>query len=351
MNNAKTIIIGAGLAGLTTAYLLQKRGIDVLVLEADATIGGRIKTLTGISGVTIEMGATWFGKQHANLLEFLDELQLDYFKQYTKGISLFETMSFVPPQKFEIPDSDEPSYRLVGGTSVLIEKLASIVGSNAIKTHSKIISITEVGEQLELIDTTGNSYWASHVILTLPPNLAINTITYQPKLPQALQELAQSTHTWMGESIKFSIEYAKPFWKENQYSGALFSHVGIITEMYDHSTFDNKGFALKGFLNGGTHVLTIEERKAKVTKQLIQCLGVEAETYLAYHEKVWREEPLAFFPYEDLVMAHQNNGDPLYQKSYMNDKLFFASSETATENPGYMDGAIVAAQTVSSRIK
>ncbi|AWG21096.1 hypothetical protein FFWV33_05885 [Flavobacterium faecale] len=351
MNNAKTIVIGAGLAGLTTAYLLQKKGIDVLVLEANDTVGGRIKTITGSTGVTVELGATWFGRQHPTLMQFLDELGLPTFRQHTKGISLFETMSFVPPQKFEIPDSDEPSYRLVGGSSQLIQKLVKKIGSNAIQTNTQITLITEKADQLEVTDASGTIYTAATVIMTLAPNLAINTINYQPNLPKPLVELANATHTWMGESIKFSVEYATPFWKDNQFSGALFSHVGIITEMYDHSSFDNNHFALKGFLNGGTYVLTPEEREAKVIKQLSQCFGVAAENYVAYHEKVWREEPLAFFPYEDLVMGHQNNGDPMYQESYLNNKLFFASSETATENPGYMDGAIVAAQTVTSKIK
>ena len=110
MNNQKVIIIGAGLSGLMLAYLLKQKGIQSLVLEANSRIGGRINTITGASGVTIEMGATWFGKQHPNLLSFLDSLGLPYFRQHTKGISLFETMSFVPPQKFEIPDAEEPSY-------------------------------------------------------------------------------------------------------------------------------------------------------------------------------------------------------------------------------------------------
>jgi monoamine oxidase len=50
----------------------------------------------------------------------------------------------------------------------------------------------------------------------------------------------------MGESIKFAVEYATPFW-EKKIFGTLFSHASIAQEMYDHSTFDNTGFALKGF--------------------------------------------------------------------------------------------------------
>ena len=41
----KVIVIGAGLAGLTTAYRLQAQGIDVEVYEARSRLGGRILTV------------------------------------------------------------------------------------------------------------------------------------------------------------------------------------------------------------------------------------------------------------------------------------------------------------------
>jgi monoamine oxidase len=86
MNNTKIIIIGAGLSGLMIAYLLQKKGIDVLILEP-IPIGGRIETVTGTTRATMEMGATWFSKPHQHLIALLDELNIEYFKQHTQGIS------------------------------------------------------------------------------------------------------------------------------------------------------------------------------------------------------------------------------------------------------------------------
>ena len=70
MKKGKVIVIGAGLCGLYTAFLLQRKGIEVLILEANTRIGGRIKTITGTTAVPMEMGATWFGNQHQHLLEF-----------------------------------------------------------------------------------------------------------------------------------------------------------------------------------------------------------------------------------------------------------------------------------------
>lgn len=347
MSKPKVIVIGAGLSGLTCGYLLQKKGVHVTLLESNSRIGGRIETINGQSNVTLEMGATWFSKLHPHLFQLLDELELGYFKQHTQGISLFETMSFVPPQKFEISEFEEPSFRIEGGTQKLIEKLVEKIGCDNIKTQTKVTAINEVANQMKVLDLNGTEYIADYVITTLPPNLMVNTLSFSPPLPEDIVNLAKKTHTWMGESIKFAVEYASPFWKENNYSGTLFSQASIITEMYDHSTFDNTGYALKGFLNGGTSILSSEERKIKVIAQLKKLFGSEAENYVTYNEKVWREEPLTFVNYEHLVMAHENNGHQLYQNSFLNNKLYISGSETAKQNPGYMEGAIVAAKYIA----
>ena len=348
MNHNKIIIIGAGLSGLMTAYLLKKKGLEYIILEANSRIGGRIETVTGTSGSTMEMGATWFSNPHQHLLALLAELEISYFKQHTQGVSLFETMSFVPPQKFEISDAEESSYRIEGGTIKLIERLVDEVGVDTIRTETKVSSIKELSDCLEIIDSNGVVYLAAKVISTLPPHLLVQSITFEPSLSTSIQSLAKKTHTWMGESIKFAVEYKKPFWREQNYSGTLYSQASIIQEMYDHSNSDKSGFALKGFLNGGTYTLSQEERKEKVLLQLTKLYGDEAANYIAYHEKVWREEPLTFLPYEQLVLGHENNGHPEYQKALLNNKLFLSGSETAVKNPGYMEGAIVAAKSIAT---
>ena len=40
----KTIIVGAGLAGLTCAKVLRERGAEVAVFEASDGVGGRVRT-------------------------------------------------------------------------------------------------------------------------------------------------------------------------------------------------------------------------------------------------------------------------------------------------------------------
>ncbi|HYP47499.1 MAG TPA: NAD(P)-binding protein, partial [Thermoleophilaceae bacterium] len=44
MRDKPTVILGAGPAGLTAGYLLAKKGLPVIVLEAENQVGGIAKT-------------------------------------------------------------------------------------------------------------------------------------------------------------------------------------------------------------------------------------------------------------------------------------------------------------------
>ncbi len=53
----KTIIIGAGMAGLSAAYHLRQAGFEAIVLEARDRIGGRVWTNRDFADIPVEFGA------------------------------------------------------------------------------------------------------------------------------------------------------------------------------------------------------------------------------------------------------------------------------------------------------
>lgn len=63
-NRAKIIVVGAGLAGLVAAYELQEKGHEVVVLEADDRIGGRVRTHRFADGTYGELGAMRIPASH-----------------------------------------------------------------------------------------------------------------------------------------------------------------------------------------------------------------------------------------------------------------------------------------------
>jgi monoamine oxidase len=70
---AQVVIVGAGLAGLVTAYELARRDIPSVVLESDSRVGGRVHTITFADGVTAEahMEEFWEGSPAYGLLRRL----------------------------------------------------------------------------------------------------------------------------------------------------------------------------------------------------------------------------------------------------------------------------------------
>src|SRR5438270_6880648 len=59
MPEARVIVIGAGIAGLATAWHLQQRGVDAVVLEAADRAGGKVRT-SELDGVPLDVGADTF---------------------------------------------------------------------------------------------------------------------------------------------------------------------------------------------------------------------------------------------------------------------------------------------------
>lgn len=343
------IIIGAGLSGLSTAYRLKKAGISFKIIEAQDRLGGRIETIYGHDDTPMEMGATWFGKEHINLIRLLSELNIGYFEQHTEGIALFETMSFEPPQQYYVPANSHSAYRIQGGTYSIIEALYRHIGKESIVLNSKIIEIVKEDNKLILTDSLKNNFFCKYVIVALPPKLAIHSIQFSPELPQTLIQVMQKTQTWMSGSIKFSVEYKKAFWKDKGFSGSIYSQSGLASEIYDHSNYEDTKFALKGFLNGSASHYNFEERKQKIIDQLKRYFGNDATEYISYNDKIWNDTYLQ--PNNDnFLPPHFNNGHAVFDESYMNNKLFFTGTETAKTFSGYMDGAIKASNSIADKL-
>ncbi len=74
----KIVIVGAGLAGLTTAYRLHQAGADVHVYEARPRVGGRVFTVK-IDENIAELGAQNIadGGEAENILRLVKEFGLE----------------------------------------------------------------------------------------------------------------------------------------------------------------------------------------------------------------------------------------------------------------------------------
>ena len=342
------IIIGAGLTGLTIAYLLQQRGVEVTIIESRNRIGGRIHTVGTENNTDLELGATWFGSAHVHLRVLLDEFNIGYFEQYQEGESTLVYNTMVPPHRFVTPSNQEKSYRIENGSKALIEALSN-ASTSLIVLNEKIERIQDKGNYLELTSHTNKVYNGSYVIVAMPPKLISTQILFSPGLPSEVITVMNATHTWMSDAMKFTLTYKTSFWKREGKSGMVISQIGAATEVYDHSNYLENQFALMGFINQNLRNYSREDRKAKIVAYLSEYLSSEAENYLEYNEKDWSLDEHTSS--KDVLKASDYRipyGNPILNKKYMKNKLHFSGTETSKQFGGYMEGAIVAAIDVAN---
>ncbi|KAK2818928.1 hypothetical protein Q5P01_024489 [Channa striata] len=84
------VIVGAGLSGLSAAYLIGKRNpkLKILLLEGKDRVGGRTVTseIPAANGVDRwDFGGQWVGSTQFHLLELIKELGLETYPQFNTG--------------------------------------------------------------------------------------------------------------------------------------------------------------------------------------------------------------------------------------------------------------------------
>lgn len=108
MSNVDVVVVGAGLAGLTTARALVESGKTVLVLEARDRVAGRNHGGFLSNGVTVEMGGQWVGPTQDAVLELIKELDLETYRTFDEGdgITVFDrTATRYDDETFGLPEA------------------------------------------------------------------------------------------------------------------------------------------------------------------------------------------------------------------------------------------------------
>ncbi|MBT3181594.1 MAG: protoporphyrinogen oxidase [Deltaproteobacteria bacterium] len=77
LTNKRVIIIGAGVAGLSAAYYLRKRGVDVDIIERAKGVGGNLRSALKEDRYLIEYGPHFFSAESESLIKLSRELSID----------------------------------------------------------------------------------------------------------------------------------------------------------------------------------------------------------------------------------------------------------------------------------
>jgi len=338
------VVIGAGAAGLYAAAILEQNDCDVVVLEARDRIGGRLLSAPSWTG-PLDLGATWFWANEQRICSLIADAGLASFPQHLAGDMIFQTIGD-GAQRMQGNQLDSPSGRLVGGMASVPELLAGQLHADTVKLSATVTSILP-GRGLD-VATPSHTWSAEHVILAVPPALAMATIDFGDHLSDRVAELARATPVWMGSTVKAVAVFDRPFWRDHGLAGAAFSYSGPMREIHDMSGPDGSPAALFGFcpVPHGDPAPTEQE----VTAQLVELFGDDAASPSDVVIMDWRTEPFTSPPNVEHLTNYQTYGHPEFQKAAMDSRLHWASTETSPVAPGHIEGALAAAERAATAV-
>lgn len=337
------VVVGAGIAGLATATHLIDAGLGCVVLESRDRVGGRLLTHRNAAG-SFDLGATWFWPGEQRVAALIDDLDLPTHDHHLSGDALYHVDGGA--RRLAGNPIDVPSGRFATGAAALAESLAADLG-DAVRLQVPVREIDHRDARLR-IHHGGGSLTARHVVLALPPALAVHRILFRPALPEALHDLAAATPVWMGEVAKAVAVYPNAFWRSEGLAGAAISHLGPLREIHDMSGPDGQPAALFGFAP-----LTPDAAApapADIVAQLVELFGPHAAAPAEVLVADWRAERDTVPPVAAAGTAMATYGHPHYQQPLGAGRIHWASTETAPVAPGHIEGALAAAERAAAAI-
>lgn len=98
-SRGKAVVVGAGLAGLTAAYELERAGWEVTVLEARDRLGGRVYTIYGFdSGQHAEAGGEYVDSRHRQIQLYARRFGIP-LEDVRRGRSDLDTAIFIDGER------------------------------------------------------------------------------------------------------------------------------------------------------------------------------------------------------------------------------------------------------------
>lgn len=361
MNNP-VIIVGAGLAGIRAATLLQAEGIDYRILEARNRVGGRILSIESSAmpeSGKFDLGPTWYWPRYEkSISKLVQELRLETFEQYTQGAMLFERYEGRAPEQHVLPEhAIERSLRFTRGVQALISSLVDTLPLDKIELglHVKGIDLSEDKViSIRAEDSEGHIkvYTTNHVILALPPRLVEKHIHFSPALSKQTVSGLMNKPTWMAAQAKAVAVYDRPFWRETGHSGMASSWVGPLHEIHDASPGTGAG-ALFGFF-GMPATARQEIGETRISKlvidQLVRLFGPEAREVREILLQDWSTEQETTVANDLMQLTSFPEYGAIPVEGDWEKKIIFAGTETSSDFGGHLEGALLSAEKAVNQI-
>ncbi len=357
--DADIVIVGAGLSGLAAATELNAQGHDLLLLEARERPGGRIlsRHVAGLDDAALDLGPSWVWPENDRMIKLIDELGLRTFPQFAEGRLVFEDQRGLIRRDLELATM-AGALRIEGGVGKLIDRLCDKLPEGNLHLGNKIEGIaTSAGAGLIVTGSAGDkefSLLANAVLLALPPRLVVESISFEPRLAEALTDKLAAIPTWMAGHAKFVAVYEKPFWRELGLSGDVISHFGPLAEIHDASPNPPTLGILFGFIGYDAEARGQfgEKLHQLALEQLERIFGYKAANPLEAMIWDWSKERETATQRDHAPLTqHPHYGFPASLLQIEGNGIFFAGSELAATSGGFLEGALEAAGAACHRLE
>ncbi|HHP7237581.1 flavin monoamine oxidase family protein [Longibacter sp.] len=352
--SADVVVIGGGVAGLLVAHRCAATGDSVLLLEAGERVGGRCLSLDA-GGIRVDLGAAWHWAEHTRVPRVLDRFSLARIRQYEPGVAVFESGRNRPVEHVDWPSTPPPSWRIEGGTQALIDAVADVIPDGTVHCGMRVDRIRQAGPDGIRVEGTGSegpfSVEAARCACAVPPRLVAHTIDIRP-LPSGVKDALRHTPTWMSHSLKAGVVYDRPFWREDGWSGRVRSLVGPIHDWHDATppaslASGGRSRGAGGLFGFGPPLqqgVSMDDFRKRIVEQLVHCYGPAARDPVAVRVQDWSRAPRTTPSAGSACRVDEPTAVPALSREYWNGRLHFVAAETACDHPGFLDGAIEAAQ-------
>ena len=342
------LVVGGGLSGLALADHLTAKGVDVLLVEAQDRLGGRILTQE-LSGARFDLGPAWFWPGQPRIAALARRFGIPAFPQYATGDQMYQDRSGAV-QRARGFASMQGSYRLAGGMGALIGGLAGSLDAGRVLTRTRLETIRHAPAGITAtLDRDGASLTvaARQIMLAIPPRVIAETVRFDPALEADQIQSLKAIPTWMAGQAKILAVYDAPHWRDAGLSGDAMSQRGPMVEIHDASPSEGGPYALFGFVGypADLRAQHRDEMMDRAVAQLVALFGPKMAHPLHLVLQDWATVPEIARAQDRVPVGHHPSyGLPSSLRGLAGRGVHFCSTETAPGFGGYLEGALEAAE-------
>jgi len=345
--SGNVLVIGAGAAGLTAGYLLDRYNIDFQIIEASPVHGGRIKRTTDFADFPIDLGGEWIHQHPSVLARLISDPSIDAnvdIITYNPETIYNWKNDKLKKQNWASNFYSEYKFKNTTWFGFFENHMVPNIRDRIIY-DSPVTHIDYGGDKVIVRNAADEEFEADKVLITVPVKiLQGDAMSFSPALPDFKTNAISTIN--MPDGIKVFIEFSERFYPDILFTGGLISaFINSDKTFYDAAFGKDSQRNILGLFSVGENASPYATARSE--QQTIELVMNELDTifdgkasnyYMKHVIQNWSKEPYIQGSYS---IDFDGNFSRIVSDlaAPVNNKLFFAGEATTTENSSTVHGA------------